>query len=396
MKNTELSNSQALKKIIFERIATSRQQRITFAEYMNLVLYHPQYGYYSSGVVGIGAKGDYFTSVSLGQDFGELLASQFAEMWQLMGCPRPFSLVEMGAGNGRLAVDICNYLQAARPDLLETLEYIIVEEARELINRQQQLFQELLPNKKINCNWKSWQEIPENSLTGCCFSNELVDAFPVHQIIIRGGELQEVYLTETQGELTETYGEVSRAKLADYFKLVGVNLPNKNFPENYRTEVNLAALDWLKIVTNKLQKGYLLTIDYGYPATKYYHPQRSQGTLQCYYHHRRHNDPYINLGYQDLTAHVDFTALERQGELLGLEKIGFTQQGLFLMALGLGDRLNELSSGKYNILQVMQRRDALHQLVDPMGLGGFGILVQGKELREEEKLLKGLTVPPLF
>ena len=393
MKNPELSNSQALKKIIFEYIATSRQQRITFAEYMNLVLYHPQYGYYSSGAVGIGAKGDYFTSVSLGQDFGELLASQFAEMWQLMGCPRPFTLVEMGAGNGRLAVDICNYLQAYHPDLLDILEYIIVEEARELINRQQQLFQELLPNK-INYSWKSWAEIPENSLIGCCFSNELVDAFPVHQIIIRGGELQEVYLTEIQGELTEIYGEISTPKLADYFKLVEVYFSNKNYPENYRTEVNLAALDWLKTVNDKLKKGYLLTIDYGYPAAKYYYPQRSQGTLQCYYQHRRHNNPYLNLGYQDITAHVDFTALERQGELWGLEKIGFTQQGLFLMALGLGDRLNELSCGKYNLLQVMQRRDALHQLIDPMGLGGFGVLVQGKELREEEKLLKGLTVPP--
>lgn len=394
MQNIELANSQALKKIIFERIATSRQQKITFAEYMNLVLYQPRYGYYSSGVVAIGAKGDYFTSVSLGEDFGELLASQFAQMWQLMGFPRPFTLVEMGAGNGRLAVDICHYLQAYFPDLLENLEYIIVEEARELINRQQQLFQELLANK-INYSWKSWAEISENSLTGCCFSNELVDAFPVHQIILKKGELQEVYLTEKQGELTEVYGEISTAKLRDYFKLVEIDIFNKKYPENYRTEVNLAALDWLKTVNNKLRKGYLLTIDYGYPASKYYHPQRNRGTLQCYYQHRRHNNPYLNLGYQDITAHVDFTALERQGELWGLEKIGFTQQGLFLMALGLGDRLNELSSGKYNILQVLQRRDTLHQLLDPMGLGGFGVLVQGKGLREEEKLLKGLTVPPL-
>ncbi len=394
MKNPDLSNSQALKKIIFERIAASGQKRITFAEYMDLVLYHPQYGYYSSGAVEIGSKGDYFTSVSLSQDFGELLAIQFAEMWQLMGCPRPFTLVEMGAGNGRLAIDICNYLQVYHPDLLKNLEYILVEEARELINRQQQLFQDLL-SEGINCSWKSWREIPENSLIGCCFSNELVDAFPVNQILIKEGKLQEVYLTERQGKLTETSGEISTPKLADYFKLVEVDLPNKTYPENYRTEVNLAALDWLKTVANKLQKGYVLTIDYGYSAAKYYHPQRSQGTLQCYYQHRRHNNPYVNLGYQDITAHVDFTALERQGELWGLAKIGFTQQGLFLMALGLGDRLNELSSGKYNLLQVMQRRDALHQLIEPMGLGGFGVLIQGKKLREEEKLLKGLTVPPL-
>ena len=210
------------------------------------------------------------------------------------------------------------------------------------------------------------------------------------------GKLKEIYVTREQNKLTETYGEISTPKLQDYFNLVDINLPTKDYPKDYRTEVNLAALDWLSTVSHKLQKGYLLTIDYGYPATKYYHPQRYQGTLKCYYQHRHHNNPYVNLGYQDITAHVDFTALEKQGELCGLEKIGFTQQGMFLMALGLGDRLKELSSGKYDIQQVFRRRDALHQLIDPTGLGGFGVLIQGKNLQTQEKSLKGLTIPPMI
>jgi SAM-dependent MidA family methyltransferase len=395
MEANKYPNSQALQTIIFDRIATSEHKRITFAEYMELVLYHHQYGYYSSGMAEMGSKGDYFTSVSLGQDFGELLASQFVEMWQILDYPVPFTLVEMGAGNGKLAVDICNYLQAHHPDFIKVIEYIIVEEARGLIQRQQKICQESL-SSEIKIRWQSWQEITKNHIVGCCFSNGLIDAFPVHQIRIDNDNLQEIYLTNIENKFQEISAEISTQKLKEYFKLVEIDLENKDYPENYRTEVNLAALNWLQTVANKLEKGYLLTIDYGYSANKYYHPQRSQGTLQCYYQHRRHNNPYINLGYQDITSHVDFTALERKGKLLGLEKIEFIQQGIFLMALGLGDRLNELSSGKFDFLKIMQRRDALHQLIDPTGLGGFGVLLQGKGLTPKQKKLKGCTIPPMF
>ncbi len=231
---------------------------------------------------------------------------------------------------------------------------------------------------------------------GCFFSNELVDAFPVHLVTKNEGELQEVYLTLEQGKLTETIHSLSQEKINQYFDLVGIDLSQPQYPSNYRTEVNLNALDWLSTVNNSLKRGYILTIDYGYPAAKYYRPSRSQGTLQCHFQHRRHNNPYANLGYQDITAHVDFTALERQGELCGLKTLGFTQQGLFLMALGIGDRLNELSSGKFDVTQIFQRRNALHQLIDPTGLGNFGVLIQGKNLTDSEQSLQGLTAPPMF
>ena len=173
------------------------------------------------------------------------------------------------------------------------------------------------------------------------------------------------------------------------------------YPEGYRTEVNLAALDWLETVSDRLQRGYVVTIDYGYPASRYYAPARSQGTLQCYYQHQHHGDPYIHVGQQDLTAHVNFTALERQGDRCGLQNLGFTQQGLFLMALGLGDRLTALSAGGSTIAtaddisRIFQRREVLHSLMDPMGLGNFGVLVQSKGLSdaEQERSLKGLQQP---
>ena len=392
MNNFDFPNSKKLTKLILERIYNSPQRRITFAEYMKLVLYHPDYGYYSSGAVKIGSQGDFFTSASLGKDIGELLAIQFEEMWHYLDCPESFYLVEMGAGDGSMAADILRYINLKQDDFSQAVKYLIIEASESLRTTQQLTLQNI---SNINISWKSWSEIANNSLCGCFFSNELIDAFPVHLVTLASGEIQEIYLTETDNKLTETTGELSTPKLLDYLELVNINLLGSEYPHNYRTEINLQAIDWLTKVTAKLDCGYLLTIDYGYPAHKYYHPQRSQGTLQCYYQHRRHYNPYLNLGYQDITAHVDFTALERYGESLGLAKIGFTQQGIFLMALGLGDRLNELSSGKYDVLQVLKRRDALHQLIDPTGLGGFGVLVQSKGLNDRQKSLKGLTIPPM-
>ncbi len=386
--------NQTLLKIISDRINLSSAKRITFAEYMNLVLYHPECGYYSSKEVAIGKDGDFFTSSSLGADFGELIAEHFVDMWQIMDCPQSFQLLEMGAGQGIFALDILNYLQQKHTYFYRCLEYIIIEKSHQLIAKQKKVLADFSKNNNLKIAWKNWQEIPENSLIGCCFSNELIDAFPVHQVIIESGYLKEIYLTNEKKQLKEITGELSTSKINEYFQLVGIDLTSEAYEDGYRTEVNLACLDWLKNIASKLKKGYLLTIDYGYDAQRYYHPQRCEGTLQCYYQHRRHNNPYINIGSQDLTAHVDFTALERWGELCGLNKVGFTKQGMFLMALGLGDRLNELSSGKFNFQQIIQRRDALHQAIDPVGLGGFGVLIQSKNLNlEKAKYLKGLQVP---
>ncbi|MGM3304862.1 class I SAM-dependent methyltransferase [Anabaena sp. WFMT] len=388
----------ALCTAIAKRIKTSPQQRITFAEYMDMALYHPEYGYYASDAVKIGFRGgDFFTSSSLGSDFGELLAVQFCQMWEILGQPMPFHLVEMGAGKGVLASHILNYILLNYPDLFAALKYIIVEKSPSLRQEQQQRLQE------FSVQWFNLEEIAANSITGCFFSNELIDAFPVHQFTIEAGELREIYVTvEDDGENTpvfpkfiEVLGELSTPQLAAYFDLVGIELNPNIYADGYRSEINLAALDWLSIVADCLQRGYVLTIDYGYPANRYYNPRRSQGTLQCYYHHRHHDNPYINVGRQDITAHVDFTALESWGNRCGLNQVGWTQQGLFLMALGLGERIAALSYQKQPISQMLNRREALHQLIEPTGMGNFGVLVQSKGLTETEtlRLLQGLTIP---
>lgn len=378
-----------LTEVICDRIATKSDRLITFAEFMELALYHPQYGYYTTKAVDIGAQGDFFTSPHLGKDFGELLAVQFAQMWEIIGQPVPFTLVEMGAGQGILAVDILKYLYQHYREFFNSLQYIIVEVSPLLKQQQQQFLQGVADKVK----WCSLEEIPANSIIGCVFSNELIDAMPVNLFSLQDRQLGEIYVTASENNnFIEVCSAPSTPKIAEYFDLVGVNLAQ--LASNYRSEINLAALYWLSKVAQKLQQGYLLTIDYGYTAARYYNPMRSQGTLQCYYRHQYHNNPYINIGQQDITAHVDFTALERWGKQCGLQNVGFTQQGLFLMALGLGERIAAISTNNANDLeQLLQRRETLHQLINPQGLGGFGVLVQSIALTpvQASTPLKGLT-----
>ncbi|MEB3293661.1 MAG: SAM-dependent methyltransferase [Synechococcales bacterium] len=382
---------------IADRIQVS--QRITFSEFMELALYHPQHGYYSRQCQQIGGGGgDFFTSPHLGSEFGELIAVQLVEMWERLDQPTPFTVVEMGAGQGLLAQDILGYLAQQAPTCFAATVYWIVEQAPALIQAQQRLLQ---PWRDRGCQieWRSWEHMAQDSVTGVFLSNELVDALPVHRVRFDGGQLQEIYVTQQDGKWLELYDRPSTPALATYFENLGIDLTRPEYQDNYCTEVNLAAIAWLQRVASCLRQGFILTIDYGYPADRYYNRVRSQGTLQCYFQHQHHNDPYLHVGNQDITSHVDFTTLEQQGEQLGLTTVGRTQQAMFLMALGLGDRLTALSQSTttdpQKINQILRRRDALHLLVNPMNLGNFGVLIQSKGLAQEiQKLpLKGLTIP---
>jgi SAM-dependent MidA family methyltransferase len=387
--DAKMDDNLLLLEILNDRIDRALQQRITFADYMALILYHPQAGYYASNAERISKNGDFLTSPHLANDFGEMLAIQLHQIWEILDRPQLFNVVEMGAGQGLLSAQILEYSQRVYPDLFQAIDYIIVETSAAMIESQQ------LRLKDLPVSWCQWDEIADRAIVGCFLSNELIDALPVHQVEIVEGKLQEVYLTkDANGKLIEEIGELSTDRLNGYWQLNQINLLNGKYPDRYRTEVNLAALDWLKTGSEKLQRGYIISIDYGYKADRYYNPMRAQGTLQCYYQHAYHNDPYINIGNQDLTAHVDFTALQNYGELLGLETVGFIQQGMFLMALGLGDRIAAISSDDGDLQSLLSRRQNLHQLIDPMSLGKFGVLIQSKNLtaREGNVLLQGLSI----
>ena len=388
----------SLAQLLQHHIQQQPHQRIPFVEFMDWVLYHPQSGYYSQGA-GLGKSGDFFTASHLGSDLGELLAEQFVDCWHHLDRPEPFSLLEMGAGQGFLAADILQWIRAQYPDCWRSLQYLIVERSPGLRQKQQYFLQPLFnaidsSTSPPSITWVNWSDIADDSLIGCCFSNELVDAFPVHQVIAQGGELQEVYVRWIGEQWQEEYDRPSTPRLLQYFEALNLNITQPPYPDPYRTEVNIAAQDWLTTLSHKLHRGYVITIDYGYDNDRYHHPQRDQGTLQCYRNHQRHNNPYLNLGTQDITTHVNFTVLQQWGKDCGLETIGFTRQALFLMALGLGDRLQQLTQDPQNLPTLLQRRDALHQLLDPAGLGNFGVLIQAKGLQTAaEKALRGLREP---
>jgi SAM-dependent MidA family methyltransferase len=390
-----------LRHRIAARIAQSPHQQVPFAVFMDWALYEPELGYYAAQRQKIGAGGDFVTSPHLGADFGELLAEQFLDLWKSLECPSPFHLIEMGAGQGLIAADVLNYLrkctlQSSASDYATfwaALQYIIIEKAPAFIAEQQYGLKRFVAENKLT--WKIWEEIPDQSIVGCFFSNELVDAFPVHRIEIQSGQVQEVYvasadLASEPVHFTEAVAPPSTPALQEYLEKFDLDL--SSYPDGYRSEINLAALDWLATVTQKLNCGYILTIDYGYTAAQYYSVQRRQGTLQCYYQQAHHEDPYWAVGQQDITAHVNFTALEQQGKSLGLNNIAYVQQGLFLMALGLGDRLNLNAASVANFMDILRRREALHALINPLGLGGFGVLLQGtaKTPGLEEYLFRGI------
>lgn len=395
------SGSSQLRDIIQTRLGQSVHQRLTFAEFMELALYHEDYGYYTAHRTPLGPAGDFVTAAHLGSDFGELIAQQLAEMWHRLGCCNPFHIVEMGPGQGLLADTILTYLHQQAADCFSAAQYTLIETSPTLRTQQQQGLQPW-QNLGMPIRWCSLAELPPASITGCFFSNELVDAFPAHRITLTETGLQEQYVVESKRPeqwFQASLGPLSTSALSQYFESLDLSLTSPPYPIGYTTEVNLAALHWMETVASKLHQGYVITVDYGYSAQRYYLPRRAQGTLQCYYRHSFHDNPFINMGQQDITTHVNFTALEQQGQRHDLETLGCLPQELFLMALGLGDRLQQLSQlpgrDHTTLNQVIQRRDALHQLISPLGLGRFTVLIQGKGLTHAaQRQLKGLQVPP--
>ncbi|QJA05560.1 SAM-dependent methyltransferase [Thermosulfurimonas marina] len=339
---------------------------MTFARYMELCLYHERYGYYARGPR-LGREGDYFTSPTVHRVFGATLARQILEIYELLGAPEEFLLVEAGAGEGWLARDLLDYLERkGRP-----FPYLIVEPLPNLKSLQE----ETLRPHASRVRWvKDLSEIPP--FTGVFLSNELFDSLPVHLLEKTPEDLKEVYVEVSGGEIREVLSEISQPEI---LKRV---LPYALYwPEGYRTEVCLAYEPLYKELSKKLVRGAILTLDYGFPRPDYYHPQRSRGTLLAYFRHRASENPYARPGHQDLTAHVDFTALRELGEKYGFLNLGFIQQGPFLVGLRVEEVLAEVSENTF------RDREALKLLVLPEGLGhSHWVLIQGRGLAEEAPL----------
>lgn len=380
---------------IIALIESSPERRLTFEHFMELALYHPVEGYYTRRAGLIGPKGDFYTAPRLSPVFGELVGRQLAEFWERLGAPSEFRVVEMGAGQGLLAGDILIYLRNAAPALWSALRYTIVEISEPLKLAQRRRLESLPGGAELlaKVEWRALAGFSRGEVMGCFVSNELLDAFPVHLVTIEDSQWSEIYVTVSDnGEFEEVAGPLSDPALANYFERLGLSA--EKYGEDYRTEVNLRMLKWLEEVVFGLGQGYILTVDYGYPAAQRYNPLRRNGTLQCYSQHQVHANPYINIGRQDITSHVDFTSLIRRGEELGLQTLGFTRQAPFLLGLGLGDKLAGLNSrsASQDARQQLAERNALQELINPSGMGNFGVLIQGQQLPPGGDKLAGLAL----
>ena len=351
---------------------------ITFAKFMEQALYHPEYGYYTAERERIGKKGDFFTSSSVHSCFGRLIARQLEQMWQLLG-RGDFVIVEQGAGEGHLCLDILDALSETAPEFYDYLEYRLIEISPDNRQRQEELLQHHLSSGRVTwCELADMQEIQ-----GCFISNELLDAFPVHLIEKHAGKLREIYVVNKDGCFSEELRPLSSSSIEEYFQSVNIEPAEGN-----RCEVNLAAGDWISQVAGALQRGFVLTIDYGYLAEELYAPYRHAGTLLCYHQHQTNENPYQRVGGQDITAHIDFTSLQKVGEQHNLETLYFGQQYQFLMGLGFLEMLIELESRETDPAKAQALRMNLKTLILPEGGMGesFKVLIQGKNVGRPELL----------
>ncbi len=358
------------------REAIARQGPITFRQFMEMALYSAPGAYYASGAGQLGAHGDYFTSPEIHPSFGALVARQVEQVWAVMDRPEQFVVVEMGAGSGAMARDILSYAARWSPDFHRAIRYEIVERNPELARRQQQAIAEL-GNAGTSVTWLTSEEpaLRPASVDGSVLSNELPDAFPVHRVVVNDGEIKEIFVTVRDGRLSEIEAAPSTPALAAYFDRLGF-LP----PEGARVEVNLDSLAWIRRVATGLRRGAAITIDYGYSARDLYSERHMDGSLLCFYRHTLCDNPYVRVGLQDMTTHVDFTSLIMEAEAAGLQTAGLTTQHAFLSALGIDHFVASLRGAGLRASDYDANRLAIHELMDPDGLGKVKVLIQQKEL----------------
>jgi SAM-dependent MidA family methyltransferase len=337
---------------------------IRFRDFMDMALYHPQLGYYMCDKEKIGTEGDYFTAPVLSSLFGEVIGRQMEEMWHHLGRGE-FIVVEYGAGTGALCNDVLNYLRN-NSVLYENIRYCIIEKSETMRQKEKQL---ILHPRKVSW-FKSIKDI--GTVKGCVFSNELLDNFPVHRVVMDNKELKELFVHYDNGFQEITFP--AKEELKEYLKEEQAELPS-----NYRTEINMEVRKWITDVAAALETGFVFTIDYGYPSWEFFHPQRKSGTLICYHNHRVSDNPYENPGKQDITAHVNFSALNRWGQANGLTYGGFTNQSCFLRSLGLVDYIRRMEQSKKQSDQSGNQLAELSVLLNSMG-NRFKVLMQHKNV----------------
>ncbi|MEJ2175332.1 MAG: SAM-dependent methyltransferase [bacterium] len=335
---------------------------MSFARYMEVVLHAPGLGYYAHGNAKFGAAGDFVTAPELGTLFARTLARQVAD---LLG-PGD-AVLEFGAGSGALADALTEALAALGP----RPEYLILEPSAELAERQRARLR--APAR--------WIDSLPNRFRGVVIANEVLDAMPAHALAWTPQGVLERGVCVNEGQLAWCERPATGAVLA-----AAQALPVE-VHERYESEINLAARAWIRALAGCLEQGALLVIDYGFPAHEYYHPQRSQGTLMCHYRHRAHGDPFYLPGLQDITTHVDFSALAQAAADAGLEVLGYANQAQFLVNCGITDVLGEEDAS--DVRRYAPRAAEAQTLLSPAEMGElFKVIALGRGI---DAVLRGFT-----
>ena len=355
-----------LAPLLAERIR--RFGPITFAEYMRECLYHPVHGYYSQPEAR--RFRDYYTSVDVSPIFGRLLARQFAEMWEQLERPEEFMLVEAAAGTGRLAGHILEFAQAHLPAFFNALRYVAVERSLARCDQMAARLARFVTAGKCRPSIEISARIP----VGCVFSNELLDALPVHRVVQQQGSLQELFVIAEADKFTEAPLPLSTCAITDYFAAQQIALV-----EGQIAEAGLEACDWITEIGRRLGRGFVLTIDYGHEAAKLFDGHHMSGTLLSYHRHQASDNLFAAPGEQDLTAHVNFSALRQWGARQSLETLGLVSQTAFLLALGKRNDFADLYDEGMDEAGRTRARLQLKTLIYPEGMGErFQVLLQQK------------------
>lgn len=296
---------------------------ITFAEFMTAALYEPELGYYAKGSRQVGRGGDFFTSVSVGSLFGELLARRFLRAWRDSGQPTAWRIIECGAHDGKLAADVLRALRELDSAAFAALEYVIPEPLAHLQAAQRQTLAGFLPNVRLIADAA---ELASRPLPGVAFGNELLDALPFHIVEWNGRQWHECRVgLSSAGDFIWARENITDPALSSALVPMG-----EGFPPGYRTEIRTCFADFLIPLARALNDGLMIWADYGFARDDYYHPARSSGTLRTFSKHRAGEDPLACPGEADITAHVDFTILAETAAALGGRITSFRNQGAWI------------------------------------------------------------------
>lgn len=344
---------------------------ISFRRFVELSLFHPQHGYYSSGKARIGKKGDFYTSPSVHRSFGETISRFLAEASLLLEGEK-FTIVEFGASNGQLAFDILGALRENHPDLYARTDYVISE----ISSVARQAAKKTLEGHRERVRWTDdLRKIERDGFCGVVIANEFLDSLPFHRLKLHGGETREVFLSLRDGEIEEVLRDPETEGLYEFSKRY-----LDEYVQGEEAEACLLAGKWLAEVGAALQKGFILSIDYGSLAPELYSPGRRKGTYRCFYRHELSSNPYIRVGEQDITADVNFSELIRIGDTLGLSTIKYATQGQFLVDWGILEIFKT-----YDKPQNQGDRLAAKTLFMPEFMGRrFKVLLQSKGFQPEE------------